>query len=591
MNDVIDMEFQDGVNVGGGSGSDEIWLPAVNSDGDLSWSKSSTSTAPATVNIKGPAGEDGADGEDGLGVKSVDINGSNHFIVTYDDDSTHDAGEIPSGGATSEYPNYAKTEMQSVLATIKGYISTLDNPIIIGFDTDQHIDADSDSSSKVETRDEVTYGLKTLRDLTKALPFNFVVLGGDTHGSSAGTIASMQSATLYIIDQMYGTNAPLVALVGNHEGGQDNQNITRGQVYKSHMTKTLADKVVTSVDYTSGYYDDPVSKVRFIFLDSFVRVDIYSTSDVNTVLAAMLSGIPTGYKAIIFSHHPLDENLPQVADRKGWNNPVACHDTLQLYKDKIIACFCGHVHNNLSVDQNGITFVSTTCAGKYELNDGSTRTAGTAAFTAYDVFVIDQTGKKIYAVRYGNGQDREISFAHETPVVPRGNILANVTWEDGKRINSSGSIVDAEGYSTTGIIDDINPGDILYFADGTLPMFEIQWTEYADDGTTVGTHAGITSSEYGATYAGSKLYVQFLSSADENVKSYYWEGINSAKSGDSSNKYMYGELTLWNSGYVKSVKLAYNSSYYQTLNKIRFTFPTDKKASLDIRVNEPFAES
>lgn len=46
----------------------------------------------------GPAGADGADGQDGLGIKSVDINENNHLIITYDDDTTHDAGEIPGGG-------------------------------------------------------------------------------------------------------------------------------------------------------------------------------------------------------------------------------------------------------------------------------------------------------------------------------------------------------------------------------------------------------------------------------------------------------------------------------------------------------------
>lgn len=40
----------------------------------------------------------GAKGDDGLGIKSVEINSSNHLIVTYDDDTTEDAGEIAGGG-------------------------------------------------------------------------------------------------------------------------------------------------------------------------------------------------------------------------------------------------------------------------------------------------------------------------------------------------------------------------------------------------------------------------------------------------------------------------------------------------------------
>ena len=39
-------------------------------------------------------GTDGADGQDGLGIKSVAVTAQNHLIVTYDDDTTEDAGEI-----------------------------------------------------------------------------------------------------------------------------------------------------------------------------------------------------------------------------------------------------------------------------------------------------------------------------------------------------------------------------------------------------------------------------------------------------------------------------------------------------------------
>lgn len=51
---------------------------------------------------QGPQGEQGEDGEAGLGIKSVDIDSNRHLIVTYDDDTTHDAGVIPGGGGPGE---------------------------------------------------------------------------------------------------------------------------------------------------------------------------------------------------------------------------------------------------------------------------------------------------------------------------------------------------------------------------------------------------------------------------------------------------------------------------------------------------------
>ena len=126
MSEVIRMRLQDVVNMGGGGGgSDALWLPSVDEDGDLSWTKSTSTTPPETVNIKGPQGEAGSAGakgdkgdkgdtgetgatgpqgpagDDGRGIEDISINGSGHLIITYDDGTTDDAGAIPGGGSGS----------------------------------------------------------------------------------------------------------------------------------------------------------------------------------------------------------------------------------------------------------------------------------------------------------------------------------------------------------------------------------------------------------------------------------------------------------------------------------------------------------
>lgn len=499
------------------------------------------------------------------------------------------------GGNVADYPTYAENEKNLVGEKIQGYLATLDNPIIIGFNTDQHFPK-VPSQGENTTREEIAYGMKTLRDLTKKYPFNLVVLGGDTHGSSDGLIATMQESATYAVGVMDGVRCPLAFLVGNHEGGQDNQSITRDQVYKSHMTPSMQNKVITTVDRVNGYMDDPSCKVRFIFLDAFPRLQgNYLTAEINTWLAQMLSSMPNGYKAIIFSHHPIDENLPQVSGRKGWNNPTACHATLQTYKDKIIACFNGHVHNNLTVDQDGVRFVATTCAGVYELNDESTRTHNTVDFTAYDVFVIDTENEIIHAIRYGNGEDREIPYYHEvppTPPEPRGNILSNVTWTDDTRLNSSGVLVEATGYSTTDFIENVNYGDTLYFADGVLPVEQTSMVLHDDEGNVIGSSVAISPADYTgdssySSYSG-KLYLGQYKNDGSKVSSTTWVGILRGK-GDQGSSSAYSaasEFTFWNSGYIKSCKIGYDGHNANTV-KVRFTFPTPLKASLDIRVNEP----
>ena len=134
---------------GGGGGTSTIaWKPTVALDGTISWTRTASETKPEDQNIKGPKGDTGSqgpkgdtgetgatgpqgpkgdtgetgatgaqgpkgdtgetgaqgpkgdDGDPGLGIKQVSINLENHLIITYDDDTTEDAGAIPVGSST-----------------------------------------------------------------------------------------------------------------------------------------------------------------------------------------------------------------------------------------------------------------------------------------------------------------------------------------------------------------------------------------------------------------------------------------------------------------------------------------------------------
>ncbi len=84
---------------GGGGGTSTIaWKPSVALDGTISWTRTASETKPDDQNIKGPKGDDG---DPGLGIKQVSINLENHLIITYDDNTTEDAGALPEGGSTT----------------------------------------------------------------------------------------------------------------------------------------------------------------------------------------------------------------------------------------------------------------------------------------------------------------------------------------------------------------------------------------------------------------------------------------------------------------------------------------------------------
>lgn len=61
----LDYIINEGGGGGGGGTSDLLWKPTVSSAGDISWARSSSTTAPASQNIKGPQGVAGPKGSDG----------------------------------------------------------------------------------------------------------------------------------------------------------------------------------------------------------------------------------------------------------------------------------------------------------------------------------------------------------------------------------------------------------------------------------------------------------------------------------------------------------------------------------------------
>lgn len=92
---------------GGGSGTagenGATFIPYVDADGNLSWTNDGGLTNPATVNIKGPAGEDGSDGQpgkdgaagkDGNGIKSAVLNADYTLTLTFDDGTSYTTPSI-----------------------------------------------------------------------------------------------------------------------------------------------------------------------------------------------------------------------------------------------------------------------------------------------------------------------------------------------------------------------------------------------------------------------------------------------------------------------------------------------------------------
>ena len=85
---------------GGGGGSDDLWYPTVTTAGIISWAKSSTTTPPASRNIKGPKGNDGTPGtpgKDGVSPTASVVQTETGATITVTDASGTTTAKIKNG--------------------------------------------------------------------------------------------------------------------------------------------------------------------------------------------------------------------------------------------------------------------------------------------------------------------------------------------------------------------------------------------------------------------------------------------------------------------------------------------------------------
>ena len=248
-----------------------------------------------------------------------------------------------------------------------------------------------------------------MKMLANSMPFDFLCLGGDAPSYSSTEVVDVLNDVNNVNNQLIGANCPVIPIVGNHDAYDNNEDVTNAELYNVTFKRAINNKIFDYYDLVgcNAYIDSKMHSVRYIFVDSIPRTG-YTLADVNAFLETALSTLPTGYNAVILSHRKLNLNLPSEMGADG----IDCASVLETYASKIIICINGHSHQDGFDTINGILYVSTTTAGLDGLASGDSRSnlLGTAKETAYDVYVIDQVYKKIYAVRYGYGVNREWSY-------------------------------------------------------------------------------------------------------------------------------------------------------------------------------------
>lgn len=301
--------------------------------------------------------------------------------------------------------------------------------------------------------------LATLANLSSLVDISFVVLGGDNIQERVKTTRVTNGAQL----RSKFEGLTYFPVLGNHDDNSiydvsylhavTSTNYLDGdELYAEMFDHVGALGAIEDVDNKKSYYyyDDMVSKIRFIFVNS---IDIpyilddgllryngqwnygFSNAQLNFIANALL--LDTGWAALLIGHIPPVINDFRTTEQEMANRQVLI-DIMKAYKSgtpytstptegdfaqsvtidyteqgagELIGFLCGHIHRDAMYEFDGIKYYFSANAQFQQIYPmAPERVADTASEILFDVVTIDRSEREIYFTRVGAGKDRQYTY-------------------------------------------------------------------------------------------------------------------------------------------------------------------------------------
>ncbi len=276
-----------------------------------------------------------------------------------------------------------------------------------------------------------------IRRVSKSVKYDAIVhLGDFTDGMISKRLT--RKYVRRMIRDLEGCRAPLYIAPGNHDcnyfrnrqnafSEEEMRKLYRlyGNINKEISNFNCLERNANEIDY---YIDIPGFCVRMIFLSSFddkapIRYG-YTKKQLDWLREVLYSSV-SGTKFLIFSH-----DAP-LAKLDYWSfhirNGEELLDILEECNAKeqyqVVGFFYGHTHADCVFEECSFPVISTGCAKlEYFLDkkpEGSItwpREADTVTQDLWDSLLIDFKNQRLKLVRFGAGDDREVSFAKKKSI-------------------------------------------------------------------------------------------------------------------------------------------------------------------------------
>jgi hypothetical protein len=278
-----------------------------------------------------------------------------------------------------------------------------------------------------------------IRHIVDHTPIQNVLFGGDVITVNTRTVEESLNLGNQFREAFSFLGPRLYCLFGNHDDnscGQVSMNdkhLTEEQVY-AYLQSQMTD--VHYWDYYNFYYDDSVSKTRFMCLDTgrwYERTLRGSTFKTARFVIECLLSVPDEWHVIAASHiwtnlksfdtgetqestyvRPIIEILENYNNRKdatfSYGNETIHYDFTN--SGAIVEyCIGGHTHSDaIAYSKGGLPLITVTCDGQIEVAGGAPYQTGTINEQCVTIIVNDYRSKKVNIYHIGRGEDVSVSM-------------------------------------------------------------------------------------------------------------------------------------------------------------------------------------
>lgn len=328
-------------------------------------------------------------------------------------------------------PSYYADYMVEKNALVNTKMDSISNCLAFVFFTDSHINSNKLRSPKM------------IYSILKNTSIKDVICGGDVISAYGDHNRIVRDCEIY--KESYGFAKPYYVR-GNHDNyAKVTENATTGVIEPNSMVinrfiRPYHDDINIENGKTYYYFDRPLNKVRFISIDTNEIISettgtsgefqpSYSiTQEQIDWFVNTLKNTPNGYKIVLLSHSPINNNLLWSFDEalifgdivEAFNNKASINKTdnyahvvntdFSNTNGKVILSISGHGHVDDSfVSDSGCVYYEVNC--DTFLNNGGSpyeRIAGTVSEQSFDVVIINVDNGDIHTVRYGAGINKTL---------------------------------------------------------------------------------------------------------------------------------------------------------------------------------------